>query len=110
MALVVEGVGGQKIGNPAFDVGVADLTDDLGSRQVQKVVVALLVVREVAAAAVAGLIEAMGLDRGAVRPVLHQDAFLARARAAGRLFQCESWRRTPKRWQVAKVRSARLSV
>ena len=41
----VEGVGRQQVG-AGLDVGVADLAHDLGPRQVQQIVVALLVVRE----------------------------------------------------------------
>src|SRR6185369_12471467 len=69
----VEGVGGKQIG-AGLDVVGADLAHDLGAREVEQVVVALLVVLERAAAAVARLIEAIGLDGGAVGAVLDQDA------------------------------------
>src|ERR1700738_1384788 len=54
------------------EVGVADLAHDVGPRQVQKVVVALLIVVEGSPGAEAFFVEAIALDHRAVRPVLHQ--------------------------------------
>ena len=92
---------------PASMIGVADLAHDVGPREVQEVVVALLVVREVAAGAEAGLVEPVALDRGAVGPVLHQDALLGDlAQEVGFLsagHAIPGGGRTPSRWQIAKV-------
>src|SRR5262249_23741340 len=100
------------------DVGRADLAHHVGPRQIEQVVVALLVLVEVAAAAKAFFVETIGLDHRAVGPVLDQDAVGGDVAqqlgffGAGhdRLPWGLPWARTPSRWQMAKVRSARFSV
>ena len=65
------------------------------------------------AGAEARLVEPVALDHRAVGPVLHQDALLGdlRSMSAFSARLCEVIAgRTPRRWQMAKVRSARLSV
>src|SRR5262249_14523355 len=105
----VEGVGGQEVG-AGVDVLVADLGHDLGPRQVQEIVVALLVVRELATVAETGLVQPIGLDGGAVRAVLHKYSVLRDLTEQVCLLVACHGLRTPSKWQVANVRSARFSV
>ena len=119
----IEGVGLDDVGARGQVLGV-NLADQRRLRQRQQVVVALQIARPVAEAlpAVGGLVGLVALDHRAHGAVEHQDAlgqqtpeFSHACRASHA--DCSSSSggsvcaaRTPSAWQIAKVRSARLSV
>ena len=69
----IEGVGG-KDHRTGSDIRITNAGNRLGPRQIEHVVVALLVHRQRKIAFIIGLGQPQALDRGAIRAVLDKDA------------------------------------
>ena len=68
----VEAVGGEDVG-PRGDEAARDPGDDLGPGQVEQIIIAALVVIELENTTIIGLGQTLGLDLGAIGPILDQD-------------------------------------